>query len=451
MNTFITKWQLIDFVLNKLNNEERETVSNAIISNSEVKRRYLFEKRKNDIERYIDNEMTIGERCEIEKLIKTDSRLFNYFELNNGVMEDDLTVPINSEHIAITQKQLINFVIYDVEVKEHKEIIEAIITNPVVKERYLHEKRKYDVERYLNNKMDIGERCEIEELITIDTRLFEYFKLRKSLNEKGQNKQENPMHPYITKLQLERFVLNRVSEEERNKIIEAINTNPEIKERYLLEKRKQDVERYVNDEMEIGEQCEIEELIKMNPKLYDHFVLNTEANDAEEQEMPDKPKQITITKEQLAKFILKEINEKEYLEEYKNISEAINSNPLTRERYLFEKRKHDLERYINGEMGFAECCEIEDLLRKSLWLFEQFELIKDIKEGPQRILINGEQITITKEMLENFVLNDVNNEEHDLNHAACRVQNGSHARHQLAPTLHIQIRNQTAKSAHHII
>ncbi len=46
------------------------------------------------------------------------------------------------------------------------------------------------------------------------------------------------MYPPITKVQLVSFVLNRLRKKERKNIIEAINTNAEIKEWYLLEKRK---------------------------------------------------------------------------------------------------------------------------------------------------------------------------------------------------------------------
>ena len=57
----------------------------------------------------------------------------------------------------------------------------------------------------------------------------------------------------VTKEQLVNFILNDVNDEERELIIEAINTNPEIKERYIYEKRINDVGRYINDEMNIGE------------------------------------------------------------------------------------------------------------------------------------------------------------------------------------------------------
>ncbi|NOQ24516.1 MAG: hypothetical protein GQ564_04065 [Bacteroidales bacterium] len=416
MNTFITNEQLVNFVLNTLSEEEQEMISEAIISNSEIKDRYLFEKRKNDIERYINDEMNIGERCEIEELIKMDSRLFDHFELNGGVIEDeqDEQDEISHKHISVTEEQLMKFVLNLVNEEEHQKISEAIKIDPVIKERFLFAKRKCDVERYFNNKMDIGERCEIEELLISNARLFEYFELIKSLGDKEQNISVNPMHPTITKVQLASFVLNRLRKKERKNIIEAINTNPEIKEWYLLEKRKHDVERYINDEMDIGEQCEIEELIKMNPRLYDHFVRNTEAIDAGEQDASKITKQIPITKEQLAKFILKDINDKAYIEEYKNISEAINTNPITKERYLFEKRKQDVERYLDGKMDFEECCEIDELLRINLRLFEYLELKKDINEEKQTVFINGKQIAITKEMLVNFVSNDVSDEEREM-------------------------------------
>ncbi|NOQ27608.1 MAG: hypothetical protein GQ564_19775 [Bacteroidales bacterium] len=222
------------------------------------------------------------------------------------------------------------------------------------------------------------------------------------------------MHTPITKEQLVKFVLNEVNEEEREKIIAVINTNSEIKDLYLLEKRKNDVESYINDEMKIGEQCEIEELIKTDSRLYDHFVLKTEAVSEEEKDVSKKPKQIRITKEQLAKFILNEVFDETYLEEYKNISEAISADSLIKERFLFEKRKHDAENYLEDKMDIAERFEFEELLKSNSRLYEYFELIKDLNEEDQNVTINGKQIAITKEKLVNFIFNDVNDEEYEM-------------------------------------
>ena len=374
MHISITKEQLINFILNDVSEEEHKKISEAITTNPKIKERYLFEKRKHDVERYINDEMDLGERCEIEELIKKDSRLSKHFKINNGVFKDEQDVT-NLKQIPITEEQLIYFVLNAVYEEERQQITKAINTNPEIKERYLFEKRKIDVERYLDNKMDIGECCEIEELLKTNSRLSEYFELKKELNEEEQNISINRMNSSIPKRELVNFIFNNVTEEERENIIEAINTNLEIKERYLFEKRRCDVERYVYGRMDIGERCEIEELIKKDSRLYDLFPMRIKAIE-EEKEEEINCKNILITKEQLVNFILNDVN----VEEYEKIIEAIETNSLIKERYLFEKRTFDVERYINNEMDFGECCEIEELLKTNPRLFEYFELHKDVNE-----------------------------------------------------------------------
>ncbi|NOQ26316.1 MAG: hypothetical protein GQ564_13205 [Bacteroidales bacterium] len=376
MHTSITKEQLVNFVFNDVNEEERKKITEAINTNPVTKERYLYEKRKIDVERYVNDEMDIGECCEIEELIKMDSRLYDHFESNTEANEvDEQDVLINLTQIPITNEQLVNFILNDVYEKEYKKISEAINTNPVTKERYLFEKRKCDVERYLDDKMDFGERCEIEELLKINSRLHEYFELKIGINEEEQDVSINFKHIAITKEQLVNFVLNNVTEEEHKKISEAINTKAAIKEKFLFEKRKYDVERYIDDKMDIGERCEIEELIKMDSRLFDHFELNNGVIE-EEQDATINLKQIPITNEQLVNFIFNDLTE----EEHKKISEAINTNPVTKERYLYEKRKHDVERFIDDEMDIGERCEIEELLKINSRLYEHFELNKDVIE-----------------------------------------------------------------------
>jgi tetratricopeptide (TPR) repeat protein len=78
---------------------------------------------------------------------------------------------------------MFDFIINNVNDEQHNKIIEAINSDAVTKERYLYEKRKYDVERYLDNDMSIGERCEIEELLKINDSLYEHFELSKDVND----------------------------------------------------------------------------------------------------------------------------------------------------------------------------------------------------------------------------------------------------------------------------
>ena len=275
MHTTITKAQLVKFVLNDVNKEERKKISEAITINLEIKQRYLYEKRKHDVERYIYDEMRFGECCEIELLIKKDSRLNDHFVLNSKPnVADEQDVSINGKHIPITKEQLVNIVLNDINDKEYKKISKAINTDSLTKERYLNVKRRYDVDRYIDNKMDFGERCEIEDILRVNIRLYDYFELRKNAYEEKLNVSVNGKHFSITKLQLIKFVLNDVSEEEHKKISEAINTNPEIKKKYLYEKRICDIERYINNKMDLGERCEIEELIKTDSRLYTNFKVN---------------------------------------------------------------------------------------------------------------------------------------------------------------------------------
>ena len=119
----------------------------------------------------------------------------------------------------------------------------------------------------------------------------------------------------------------------------------------------------------------------MDSRLYDYFVLNTEANEEEaneeEQDASISVEHLRIIKEQLVNFILNDDNE-EYIEEYEKISELINTNSVIKDIYLYEKRKYDLERYLNNEMDFGERCEIEELFKINSRLSEHFELKKDV-------------------------------------------------------------------------
>ncbi|NOQ28111.1 MAG: hypothetical protein GQ564_22335 [Bacteroidales bacterium] len=61
------KEQLVKFVINDVNEEEREKIIEVITTDSETKEWYLFEKRKHDVERYINDEMNIGEAMAFKK------------------------------------------------------------------------------------------------------------------------------------------------------------------------------------------------------------------------------------------------------------------------------------------------------------------------------------------------------------------------------------------------
>ncbi len=82
----------------------------------------------------------------------------------------------------ITQDQIISFILNNVNKNERKKIIKAINSNEITKKVYLLEKRKYDIERYLNNEMSIGERIELEDLLKNNKSLNEHFMLSKKIN-----------------------------------------------------------------------------------------------------------------------------------------------------------------------------------------------------------------------------------------------------------------------------
>ena len=83
---------------------------------------------------------------------------------------------------SINTQMLIDFILDDVSEKQHKRIVKEIKTNETVRARYLAEKRKIDVERYLSDEMYLGERIEFEELLDNDSKLKEHFELSEDIN-----------------------------------------------------------------------------------------------------------------------------------------------------------------------------------------------------------------------------------------------------------------------------
>ncbi|HAF27799.1 MAG TPA: hypothetical protein DCG75_02015 [Bacteroidales bacterium] len=99
---------------------------------------------------------------------------------------------------SVSKELIIDFILNDIDENQRIKITESINTNTLTKELYLSEKRKYDVERYLDDEMGIGERCEIEELLKINESLYEHFELSKDVNEflkiEAFNEQLNTIH-----------------------------------------------------------------------------------------------------------------------------------------------------------------------------------------------------------------------------------------------------------------
>lgn len=82
----------------------------------------------------------------------------------------------------------------------------------------------------------------------------------------------------ITQDQIIAFIFNEVKEEERKKIINAINTDEITKELYHSEKRKCDAERYLDNEMSANERIELEKLLAKDPSLNGYFIMSKKIN-----------------------------------------------------------------------------------------------------------------------------------------------------------------------------
>lgn len=83
---------------------------------------------------------------------------------------------------SVTHDEISAFVLNELKGEYLEKIVNAINTNQIIREMYLLEKRQYDVERYLENEMSIGEYCEFEELLTKNPSLKEHFALSKDIN-----------------------------------------------------------------------------------------------------------------------------------------------------------------------------------------------------------------------------------------------------------------------------
>lgn len=81
----ITHDQISAFVLNELKGKQREKIVKAINTNEIIREMYLCEKRQYDVERYLDNEMSIEEYCEFEDLLTKKPSLNEYFVLSKDI------------------------------------------------------------------------------------------------------------------------------------------------------------------------------------------------------------------------------------------------------------------------------------------------------------------------------------------------------------------------------
>ncbi len=84
---------------------------------------------------------------------------------------------------SINHDEITAFVLNELKGERREKIVKAINTNDIIREMYLLEKRQYDVERYLDSEMSIGEYYEFEELIVKKPSLKEYLVLSKNIDE----------------------------------------------------------------------------------------------------------------------------------------------------------------------------------------------------------------------------------------------------------------------------
>ena len=86
------------------------------------------------------------------------------------------------------------------------------------------------------------------------------------------------MRPQITRELIIDYIFNLTSEEESQKLTEAIKNDEIIREWYLFEKRCVDIEKYHLNDLSLGDSLELKELLKNNPKLNEHFELSKSVN-----------------------------------------------------------------------------------------------------------------------------------------------------------------------------
>ena len=79
----------------------------------------------------------------------------------------------------INRQMLLNFVLNEVSEKQHKCILNEIENDEITRGLYIQVKREFDIEKYLDNDMSVGERIELEELLKKDMKLKEHFVLSK--------------------------------------------------------------------------------------------------------------------------------------------------------------------------------------------------------------------------------------------------------------------------------
>jgi hypothetical protein len=90
---------LLNFVLNEVSEKKHKHILKKIDNDNVTRLRYLRLKRKIDVERYLENDMSVGERMEFEKLLKKDKKLRGYYNLSKDVDKFISTMAFNKRRI----------------------------------------------------------------------------------------------------------------------------------------------------------------------------------------------------------------------------------------------------------------------------------------------------------------------------------------------------------------
>jgi tetratricopeptide (TPR) repeat protein len=87
MQPQIPTTQIISFIFNNVNKDEKRKIAKAINSHEATKAIYRAERKKYYVERYLDREMNMTERQVFEKLLKNDCPLNEHFILSKKINE----------------------------------------------------------------------------------------------------------------------------------------------------------------------------------------------------------------------------------------------------------------------------------------------------------------------------------------------------------------------------
>lgn len=85
MTQSVNHQALLNFVLNEASEKHHKFIIEEIDNDKITRLKYLKVKRKIDVERYLENDMSVGERVEFEELLKKDKKLRRYYNLSKDI------------------------------------------------------------------------------------------------------------------------------------------------------------------------------------------------------------------------------------------------------------------------------------------------------------------------------------------------------------------------------